>query len=396
MPKKIFLTDVDLTKKQLLQARLENLASAPTLTATDKGYAYFDTTLGYARYWTGTAWKTFDDKDEARTPKSHVLATESGLGAEHTISGATAGHALVADSPTTASFKQVDHNNLANKGTNTHAQIDTHIGTANIHRVLDDAQTTSTNLWSASKIDQLISGINSQISGGLINKGGYDASANAPSLDTDPILEGIKNGWTYVVISAGQFFTENVQVGDMIIAKQDSPTLLVHWTVVNKNIPDIVDASETAKGIVELATDAEANTGTDGTRAVHPKGLKYTLDNRNASETGTGLIELATQAEVNSGTDTTRAVTPATLQGKLGLGSGQSNARKFVQTLSTSATTYTITHNLNSQDVNVTIRQVASPFAEVEAEVTHPTVNTVVINFTDAPVANTYAVTVIG
>ncbi len=38
-------------------------------------------------------------------------------------------------------------------GTNTHAQIDTHISTATIHRTQSDTQTTTTNLWSASKIN---------------------------------------------------------------------------------------------------------------------------------------------------------------------------------------------------------------------------------------------------
>ncbi len=37
-------------------------------------------------------------------------------------------------------------------------------------------------------------------------------------------------------------------------------------------------ATETAAGIVELATAAETTTGTDATRAVHPAGLKVELD----------------------------------------------------------------------------------------------------------------------
>ena len=40
------------------------------------------------------------------------------------------------------------------------------------------------------------------------------------------------------------------------------------------------DASETVKGIVELATAAETTTGTDNTRAVHPAGLKVELDKK--------------------------------------------------------------------------------------------------------------------
>lgn len=35
-----------------------------------------------------------------------------------------------------------------------------------------------------------------------------------------------------------------------------------------------------------------------------------------ASESAAGVVELATQAEVNTGTDTTKVVTPATLQEK--------------------------------------------------------------------------------
>ena len=40
------------------------------------------------------------------------------------------------------------------------------------------------------------------------------------------------------------------------------------------------DASETAKGVIELATLAEAVAGTDENRAVHPKGVKAAIDYR--------------------------------------------------------------------------------------------------------------------
>lgn len=393
MSKKLFVVDIDLLKNQLLQARVENLASAPASPAL--GQIYFDTTLSAYRIWNGTRWDTMDNTGDPRPPQAHVLATNAGLGADHTIAGATKDDVLVAESATTARFKQLDHNSLANKGSYNHAAIDTHIDTPSIHRSINDNGSANTDLFSAAKILSLIADINSAVSGGLINKGGYDATTNTPNLDSTPIA-GIKNGHTYVVTAAGQFFTENVQVGDMLIAKQDSPTTLAHWTLVNKNIPDIVAASETAQGIVELATNAEASTGTDTTRAVTPAGLKHTLDNRNASETATGLIELATQAEVNAGSDTTRAVTPATLKGLLGTGVGQTAARKFVKVLDTSATSYTITHSLNTQDAVVQIRQTALPFAVVEAEVVMATANTVIINFNSAPTANTYSVTVIG
>lgn len=66
-------------------------------------------------------------------------------------------------------------------------------------------------------------------------------------------------------------------------------------------------ATLTRTGVVELATDTETQTGTDTTRAITPSNLSA----RTASETATGLVELATTAEAQAGTDTARAVTPA-------------------------------------------------------------------------------------
>lgn len=77
----------------------------------------------------------------------------------------------------------------------------------------------------------------------------------------------------------------------------------------------IPDASETVKGIVELATTAEAEAGSDTTRAVTPAGLATAISSGipDASETVKGKIEIATAAEADAGTDTTRALTPAHL-----------------------------------------------------------------------------------
>ena len=75
------------------------------------------------------------------------------------------------------------------------------------------------------------------------------------------------------------------------------------------------DASETVKGIIELATNAEVQTGTDTVRAVTPAGLA----SRTATETRTGIAEIATAAEVSTGTDDARIVTPLKLKTQLDL-----------------------------------------------------------------------------
>ena len=50
------------------------------------------------------------------------------------------------------------HSDLSGIGSNTHAQIDSHIADATIHRSINDASTSATDLWSASKITTSLAG----------------------------------------------------------------------------------------------------------------------------------------------------------------------------------------------------------------------------------------------
>jgi hypothetical protein len=80
------------------------------------------------------------------------------------------------------------------------------------------------------------------------------------------------------------------------------------------------DASETVKGIMEIATQAETTTGTDDLRAITPLKLAQKLSGfsvSQATETALGTAELATQIEVNTGTDDLRIVTPLKFQTRL-------------------------------------------------------------------------------
>ena len=76
------------------------------------------------------------------------------------------------------------------------------------------------------------------------------------------------------------------------------------------------DASQSAKGVIEIATNGEAQVGTDAVRAITPASLTYVLNARltDATDTAKGIVELATGAETITGTDATRAITPAALK----------------------------------------------------------------------------------
>lgn len=91
--------------------------------------------------------------------------------------------------------------------------------------------------------------VDAAVVGGLIYQGGYDAATNTPNLDSPPTIAGIKKGWTYTVTVDGTFFTEQVRVGDVLIAEIDLPTTLADWTTVQNNI-DIASLTQIGIGNV--------------------------------------------------------------------------------------------------------------------------------------------------
>lgn len=159
--------------------------------------------------------------------------------------------------------------------------------------------------------------------------------------------------------------------------------------------PDMSTAAEVEQAVVTVEEGTSAGT------TYRQTAVNVTLDTTTltfttfgtsapaASETVAGIAELATQAEVNTGSDALRIVTPATLAawtGKLG---------RYTQLFGDgSATSYTITHNLNSEEVSVTVYKVGGNKEEVDCEVRHTGVNSVTILVNVAPAASAYRVVV--
>jgi hypothetical protein len=125
--------------------------------------------------------------------------------------------------------------------------------------------------------------------------------------------------------------------------------------------------------------------GTLGTTAITWAG--FGTASSPASDTTAGVIEIATQAEVNAGTATNLAVTPSTL--------ANSNfaSRKFSANIGDgSQTSYVVTHNLNTFDVDIEVFRNSGTRDTVLAEVQRTSVNSVTVLFDTAPTANAYRV----
>lgn len=110
-----------------------------------------------------------------------------------------------------------------------------------------------------------------------------------------------------------------------------------------------------------------------------------------ASETTAGIAELATQAEVDAGTDDARIITPL----KLATWSGR--IKKYSTNIGDgSATSYTITHSLNTRDVIIRVFPNSGNYDDVEVDVYRPSTTTATLVFATAPGVNAYRVVVIG
>lgn len=110
-----------------------------------------------------------------------------------------------------------------------------------------------------------------------------------------------------------------------------------------------------------------------------------------ASETVAGIAEIATQAEADAGTDDLRFLTPLKLTNFVG---------KKLKTASTvgdgAATQYTITHNFNTRSLFCSVYRNSGAYDQIECDIEFTTVNTVTLRFASAPTANQFAYTILG
>lgn len=129
---------------------------------------------------------------------------------------------------------------------------------------------------------------------------GISKTSAAPASPTNPIVVGDNDTRVMADQAAGTASIRTLGTG----AQQAPPGNDSRFSTA---------ASETVVGHVELATDAETQTGTDTARAITPSNLSA----RTALDTRTGVVELATNAETTTGTDTARATTPANVKAAL-------------------------------------------------------------------------------
>jgi hypothetical protein len=321
-----FLNNLDLNKNQLQNAVIQVLAVAPSNPVS--GQIYYDSTDNNIYYFNGTIWTSFSgDITEITTTTANQLTVTNGAGPIVQLAMVTA---TVANNSTALAtgdqiYDFVIGTPISSLAT---ATADVDMGSNKLINVTDP----TANQDAATKAY-----VDSAVVGGLTYKGAYDAATNTPDLDSATNI-AILIGDTYTVTADGLFFTEQVRIGDFLIAEENMAasggSALSKWTVVQSNI-DIATAAATSGAAVKGIAGYDS--------------ADFTVD-------ATGYVQLVTKAF------------------KASIGNG-------------AALSYTVTHNLNSFDVIVQLYD-ASSYDTVYADVVRTSANVVTVNFTTAPTTN--------
>lgn len=221
-------------------------------------------------------------------------------------------------------------------------------GVASEISIVDDntmATATSSNLVTAGSIKAYV---DSRVAS-LGNLEGGFAAGSATDFPTGSTPgAGTKKGDYWYVTSAGTVHSVVLNIGDVLIAAVDNASVssASDWIFLESNRDQ---ATETVKGVAEIATNAELTAGTDDERIVTPLKLKTYLDNR------TG-----------------------------GFAANVGNA---------SATSFVINHALNASDVIVQVKDNTN-LDLVITDIVITDANNVTVSFATAPALNAYRVVI--
>ena len=355
-----FLTPIDLTKLELQNARIQNLASAPS--SPVEGQIYYDTTLHQFGCYQNTTWTYLatggggtvtavsiasangfaGTSSGGATPALTLSTTITGLlkGNGTAISAATAGTDYVTDSSTnTFTNKTFDAAGTGNSLTN----LATSMFAANvIDTDITLAANSDTRIASQKAVKAYIDGLNTN---DMNYAGAIDCSA-------DPNYPAGAKGDYYKISVAGKIggaSGTSVSAGDAIICNTTN-----------------------AGG-----TEASVGTSWDKIQANVEQATTATL----------GLVALADATAAEAKSSTVLALTPASVVNfpvkKSGLmGDGTS-------------TSLAITHSLGTRDVNAQVYDAAT-FAVIICDIVHTSTSVTTFTFAVAPASNAYRYVIIG
>lgn len=359
------LVNIDLNKNELQNARIQNLASAPSSPVT--GQVYYDTTNNAQYTWNGTAWIPSDaTKVSNGSIPLAKLATDPLARANHT---GTQTASTISDFSTA-----VRTNTLNQMATPT---ADVAMGNFKLTGVA--SPTAGTDAANKQYVDDKVAGVS------------WKDEVRVATVAAGTLASSFANGSVVDTVT--------LVTGDRILLKdQSTQSENGIYTVNASGAPTRATDADSAADIVGAAVFVSNGTlagtrwvsNTSGTITLGSTAITFVQFGGGSTYTaGNGLTLSATDFNVGAGNGISVsadavAIDPAVV------------VRKYAATVGDgSATSITVTHNLNNQDAQVVVRDAATN-NKVICDIQNNGVNTVVLSFAVAPALNSLRVSVQG
>ena len=364
-----FLNHVDFVKNSLKNAVVENLGTAPS--SPSKGQLYFDNTSGDNNLYVynGTAWVSTTQSTQETFKTISVSGQDSVVADQSNDTLALFGTANEIEITTLASADKITFglpNNVTITGNLTVNGTTTTVNSTTV--TVDDPIFTLGGDTAPSSSDGKDKGIEFRYYAegeAAIGFFGYDLSTSRFTM-----LTSATNSSEVFSGTKGELDISKIYLANNGLAINGTT---VTATAAELNKLDGLTSSTTELNLLDgITTLSGSNTG----------------DESNASSSGRGIVELATNTEARTGTDTARAVTPAALQSRF-------YQAVFPEVGESSAFTQTIAHGMGHHvmvAVYDTTLESNTVSQQVFPEIQSTTANggTVTLKFNQGAAANQY------
>jgi hypothetical protein len=422
-----FLVSVDLNKNELLNARIQNLGAAPSNPVS--GQIYYNTGTNILYFYNGTEWTPASGSTEVIQDiiGSTVLA---GTGLTATYNDPAGTHTIRLNDTAVTAGSYGSTTAIPTFTVDAQGRL-TAAGTVNVATNLSVAGDTGTDTVDLLTDTLTVSGgegIDVAVTNNTITVSAEDASytnkgvasfsstdftvtAGAVSLNKDPVitLSGDVTGSATMTNLGNVTISTTIEPNSVALGTDTTGSYVSTITGTSGEITVSGSGSESAAVTIGLPDDVTVtgNLSIGGNLDVQGSinSISTTevniVDNKVVLNTNvTGAPSADAGVKVNRGTSADVEVLWNEATDQWTLTNDGTNyheiTRKYKTTLNTSATSYTVTHNLGTKDIVTAIYEVASPYAQIEADVEHTSDSVVTIKFAVAPASGEYRVVVIG
>ncbi len=420
-----FLTSIDLAKNELQNARIQNLAADPSTPVA--GQVYYNTVANEMRIYNGTAFEAIglngvtadaaelnilDGATLTTTELNYVDGVTSGIQGQLDLKAPLANPTFtgVVDVAATGSIRFDGATADANKTTLT---------------VVDPTAGRTISLPNASGTVALVENklhdfalatasvdLNNQKITNLTDPTDPQDAANKRYVDAAVVGIDWKASVRAATVTAGTLATSfaNGQVIDGVTLATGNRILIKDQATGSENGIYTVNAT----GAPTRATDADTAAEITASFAVFVEegtanaDSGYTLTNNGTVTVGTTALvftQFTGLGQITAGNGLTKTANTLDVVAGLGIVANANDVavdtavvvRKYAVAIGDgTATSITVTHNLNTRDVTVGVYDAASTYDEVMCDIQHTTVNTVTLLFSVAPTAGQYRAVVHG